>query len=169
MDSPELPDIQLNYEKAVAGLGKICVEFQRLETHLKAATGLLLEPTDPQVGMIVMAQLSFRTIIDLLYSLYHYRFENQLEDKELEKLKKYLGECLDFEQRRNRLIHSHWMPDLEGWKGAVRTKHTAKKGKGLEFQKETLSQSAFEELAKGFQDLRETYLRDWAERVHRYD
>jgi len=169
MDSPEPPEIQLNYEKAIAGLGKICVEFQRLETCLKAATGLLLDPTDFQVVTIVTAQLSFGAIIDLLYSLYRYRFQSQLEDKELEKLNEYLGKCLKLASRRNQIIHSHWKPDLEEGNGALGTKHMAKKGKGLQSQKETVSESDLEELAKGFQDLRETYLRDWAERVHRYD
>jgi hypothetical protein len=46
---------------------------------------------------------------------------------------------------------------------------TSARRRGLEQLKETLSQADLEELAKGFQDLRETYLRDCPERMHRYD
>jgi hypothetical protein len=56
---------QANYEKTVEGLGKICVEFQRLESYLKLAIPVLLAPDDLRLGGIVTAQLSFNATLDL--------------------------------------------------------------------------------------------------------
>ncbi|MGA8658103.1 MAG: hypothetical protein WB586_18320 [Chthoniobacterales bacterium] len=81
---------QLNYKKTIEALGRICVEFQRLETHLKAATTLLLDPDDWRVGTIVTTQLPFKGLLDLFYALYHHRFNDPNEHKELTK---FLKKC----------------------------------------------------------------------------
>ena len=154
---------QLNYEKVVEGLGKICVEFQRLETNLKAALGLLVDPDNIHIGTIVTAQLSFGAILDLMYALYHYRFNDPLE---LEKLDLFLGECKRAEERRNQIIHSHWQVDFEAGKGAIRTKYTAKNRKELKRQKETLSQADMEKITEELKSLRTRFLQDWATRIH---
>lgn len=116
--------IQLKYEQAVEGLGRISVEFQRLESRLASGIAFLLDPDDAYLGAIVTAQLSFRVLIDLFAALYHHRFDDPLKDKELAKL---LGRCAEAEQRRNQIIHSEWTPDYKTGKDAVRTKYTARK------------------------------------------
>jgi hypothetical protein len=77
--------MRVNYNQAVEGLGRICVEFQRLEKILKTATASLVHPNDRRVGAIVTAQLSFRALLDLYYALHHHRYDNALADKELDK------------------------------------------------------------------------------------
>jgi hypothetical protein len=77
--------MRVNYNQAVEGLGRICVEFQLLETILKTATASLVDPKDSTIGAIVTAQLSFRALLDLYYALHHHRYDNALADKELDK------------------------------------------------------------------------------------
>jgi hypothetical protein len=71
---PDVAVVKLNYDKAVEGLGKICVEFQVLETHLKVAIAKLLDPDDHRLGVIVTAQLSFKAIVDLFGALHQQFF-----------------------------------------------------------------------------------------------
>jgi hypothetical protein len=121
---PDEAVIDLNYDRAVQALGKICVEFQSLETYLKVAVGQLLAPDDARLGVILTAQLSFKATLDLFGALYQHRFNSPTEQEEL---KKFLSECEAAETRRNQIIHSHYQPDIIRAKGAIRTKHTARR------------------------------------------
>jgi hypothetical protein len=157
---------QANYEKTVEGLGKICVEFQRLESYLKIAIPILLAPDDLGLGGIVTAQLSFNATLDLFYALYHYRFPDPAELKEL---KEFLGKCASAEIKRNKMIHSRWEFDSESGKGAIRTKHTAKNRKEFKRQREILSSADMEEIAGELRALWDEFFRDWVPRVHRWE
>jgi hypothetical protein len=128
--------VKLNYDSAVETLGKICVEFQRLESHLKVAIADLLDPHDSVPGMIVTAQVSFKAILDLFGALFEHRFNDPALQK---KLAKFLDQCKAAEDRRNQVIHSHWEPDIFTGKGAVRRKSTAR-GK-LKTEQQVLSQA----------------------------
>jgi hypothetical protein len=154
--------MRVNYNQAVEGLGRICVEFQRLETILKTATASLVHPNDPTVGAIVTAQLSFRALLDLYYALHHHRYDNALADKELDK---FLGQCAKAEERRNQIIHSYWAPDYLGGKGAKRTKFTAKNRKELKQQVEVLSKADLEKIADELRALHITFHQNWTERA----
>jgi hypothetical protein len=154
--------MRVNYNQAVEGLGRICVEFQRLETILKTATASLVHPDDRRVGAIVTAQLSFRALLDLYYALHHHRYDNALADKELDK---FLGQCAKAEERRNQIIHSYWAPDYLGGKGAKRTKFTAKNRKELKQQVEVLSKADLEKIADELRALHTTFHQNWAERA----
>jgi len=131
---------QANYDKAVEGLGTICVEFQRLELYLKQAIALLICPNDTPVGTIVTAQLSFNATLDLLYALYHHRFADDPPDT-LKDLKKFLKKCENAATRRNEIVHASVAPDFKTGKGIVRTKYIAKSRKELRRQVEMLSPS----------------------------
>jgi hypothetical protein len=124
-----------NYEKTVHGLGSICVEFQRLESFLKLATPILVNPKDLHLGKVITAELSVRATLDLLYALYHYRFN---DPEELKELQNFLNECAKAEEDRNRFIHSRRNIDIDAGKGAIRIKHTARNRKEFRSQKETL-------------------------------
>jgi hypothetical protein len=156
--------MRVNYNQAVEGLGKICVEFQRLETILKTATASLVHPNDPTVGAIVTAQISFRALLDLYYALHHHRYANALADKELAK---FLVQCAKAEDRRNQIIHSYWAPDYQGGKGAKRTKFTAKNRKELKQQVEILSLADLEKITDELRDLHTTFHRNWAQRARK--
>lgn len=174
MNSEDAPTLRVldyskkNFDKVVEGLGRICVAFQRLETHLKGAIRLLIDPDDWRLGTIITAQLSFPTVLDVLFAVYHHRFKDSVEAKEFEELKEFLGKCLAANNSRNQIIHSHWMPDLVGQKGAVRTKFTAKNRKELKQQRETVSPGDLEKIAAEFETLRSTFVEQWVDRVHRY-
>jgi hypothetical protein len=157
---------QANYEKTVEGLGKICVEFQRLESYLKLAIPVLLAPDDLRLGGIVTAQLSFNATLDLFYALYHYRFTDPAE---LKDLKEFLGKCASAEEKRNQMIHSRWEFDSESGKGAIRTKHTAKNRKELKRQREILSPADMEKVAGELRALGSEFFQDWVPRVHRWE
>jgi len=158
---------QENYDKAIEGLGTICVEFQRLESHLKATITLLLSPDDLKLGTIVTAQLSFNAILDLLYALYHYRFPDP-PDK-LKGFKKFLEKCGEAAARRNQIVHSYVAPDLKTGKGIVRTKYTAKSRKELRRQEEMLSPADMQKVSDEIRSLRNLYMKDWADRIHTWE
>src|SRR4029077_12234226 len=101
--------LKLNYDKSVETLGKITVEFQVLETQLKAAIGMLLDPVNHRLGLIVTAQLPFKATLDLLGALYEERFA--AEEAEQDELANFLDRCNKIEDRRNQIVHSQWMPD----------------------------------------------------------
>ena len=155
-----------NYKKTVEGLGLICAEFQRLESILKLAIPILIDPNDLRLGRIITAELSFRATLDLLYAIYDYRSEDQ---KELDELQEYLGECTKVEQRRNQVIHSRWIMDIDAGKGAIRIKHTAKNRKAFRSQRETLLPADMEELAKDIRAVAEKLIKIWLQRIHQYE
>jgi hypothetical protein len=162
----EFPDqivIDLNYERAVEAIGKVCVEFQRLETLLKVAIGDLVDPPDHRLGMIVTAQLSFKAILDLFGALFEHRFNDPAQQK---KLRKFLDRCKAAEDRRNQVIHSHWEPDSYGGQGAVRRKSTAR-GK-LKTEQQILSQADLQDQANELAALRGIFSKDWMPSVHGY-
>jgi hypothetical protein len=159
---------QANYEKTIEGLGTICVEFQGLESFLKSAIALLICPNDTPVGIIVTAQLSFNATLDLLYALYHHRFSDDPPDT-FKALDKYLEKCGKAATRRNEIVHSYVAPDFKTGKGIIRTKYTAKNRNELRRQEEMLSPAAMQKVSNEPRSLRDLYMRDWIERIHRWE
>jgi hypothetical protein len=149
-----------NYQKAVFGLGRISVEFQRLETVLKLGIGLLIDPGDRKVGTILTAQLSFVKILDTFGALYAHRFHDADEWKELNL---FLAACHKAEARRNQIIHSHWRLDKSGGKGAILTKSTARKE--LRRHEEVLSEAGVAEEFQTLQTLTKTFFAVWLPRI----
>lgn len=86
------------WEQVVHGLGEICVEFQTLETVVKAGIGKLISADNDLMGPLVTAELSFRQSVDLLYTLFADRWEGSDRAK---KLKPILVRCIEAEGQRN--------------------------------------------------------------------
>ena len=165
-DFPTAPDrtvIKLNYERAVEALGKVCVEFQALETDFKDAVGELIDPLDYRLGLIIASQLPFKGVLDLFQALFYYRLKNPDLQK---KLGTFLGQCKAAEDRRNQIIHSNWIPDDMEGKGALRVKHSAR-GE-LKSTAEPLSQADLEAVANEFSNLRMKLYKDWFPKVREY-
>jgi|SRR5580692_7948160 hypothetical protein len=57
------------WEKVVHGLGLPCVEFQMLETLIKAAISEFAASDDRVLGSLITAELSFNASVELLYAL----------------------------------------------------------------------------------------------------
>ena len=93
------------WEKVVHGLGLPCVEFQMLETLIKAAISEFAASDDRVLGSLITAELSFNASVELLYALFEYQWEGSSRPKELKAI---LGRCVTAESKRNQLIHSNW-------------------------------------------------------------
>jgi hypothetical protein len=128
-------------------LGKVTAEFASLEHSLKVLAGLLLHKTDQELGQIVTAQLSFRSLLDLVGSLALYRVSDDPAHGEIDEL---LSRAERVEKRRNRVTHSDWgpatvrEPDREK---RARFKTTARRAKGLSFELENMSPTDVEDIA----------------------
>src|SRR5260221_2428760 len=160
---PDQAIIDLNYNQAIEAIGKVSVEFQRLETLLKVAAGHLVDPLDHRLSLIITAQLSFKAVLDLFGAIFEHRFNDPPQQK---KLDKFLGRCKEAENRRNQVIHSHWGPDTYGGKGAVRRKSTAR-GK-LKTEQQVISRGELQKHANDLVTLRTEFTRDWMPYVSAY-
>lgn len=132
------------WEQVVHGLGVVCIEFQMLETVLKAGIGELAAKDDRILGSLISAELSFKGLVDLLYGLVEYEWEGSNHPKELKLI---LGRCIAAEGKRNQLIHSNWYePTTE--QGVTRVKFTARNQKGLRMQNETVTPEDMDKIAE---------------------
>jgi len=134
---PELADILISSkttalpDEALTEIGRVVVNFVILESELFVLIHGLLG-TKPEVSRIVTSELSFRNLVDLSASL----MKQVYGKKEFDAYKKVAIFAIEAEEKRNRIIHSIWGRQSGEGKIAVRTKHTAKRGKGLDFQRE---------------------------------
>jgi hypothetical protein len=128
----------------VHGLGLVCIEFQMLETLIKAAIGEFAASGERVLGSLITAELPFKAAVDLLYALFEYRSEGSSCPKELKAI---LVRCVTAEGKRNQLIHSSWYePTTE--LGATRVKFTARNQKGLRVQHEIVTPAHMEKIAE---------------------
>jgi hypothetical protein len=115
-------------EVLLTEIGRVVANFALLENELFILIHWLLG-TDKEISRIVTSELSFRNLLDLSASLV-----KQVHDTdaaiEYGQVLKLVSEA---EEERNRIIHSRWGA---GGHHAVRTKHTAKRGKGHTMQRE---------------------------------
>jgi hypothetical protein len=74
------------WEKVVHGLGLPCVEFQMLETLIKAAISEFAASDDRVLGSLITAELSFNASVELLYALFEYQWEGPSRPKELKAI-----------------------------------------------------------------------------------
>jgi hypothetical protein len=103
------------------GLGNFVMEFQLLETLIKDAISFLINKNDSIPGRIVTAEMSFRTLLDVLVALFHYETR---DESRTEVLKTALTQSQKASDRRNALVRSYWHTDQDG--GTVRLKMRAK-------------------------------------------
>ena len=89
-------------DRFLKAMGKVVVEFERLEGMLDSGLWVLLN-TGQRPGHIVVTSMSFRNKLDAFDALARHRKEGSL-DKELhENLVRHLS---GLEERRNRVLHS---------------------------------------------------------------
>lgn len=99
--------LKLNREEQTrlfAAIGRIVVEFQQMESWLaESLTGLLaLDPMGDR--HTVLASMSFRQKVDLLFVLYGRKRRHDLKTP-METVRKALHKA---EEYRNRIVHSVW-------------------------------------------------------------
>jgi hypothetical protein len=115
----------------LAGIGRVVANFALLENELFLLIRFLLG-VDTNIAGIVTSEMSFRNLLDLSTSLIKEKHGGD-EAKQCAEVLKIASEA---EEIRNRLIHSVWGVWGSGGAIVIRTKHTAKRGKGLNFQRE---------------------------------
>lgn len=123
-------------------LGEALVWFEELDDQLSAGISFLVGRGD-DVGQIVTAGLSFRAKPDLFGALFR---NKRPQSENLERLDALLGACQQIEQKRNEVVHSRWLHDLDGF-GMTRTKVTAHRKRGLQRHSEKLTPAQVQTIA----------------------
>jgi hypothetical protein len=117
-------------EEFLVEIGRIVVNFALLERELFSLIHGLLK-TSEETSRILTSELPFRTLLDLSASLV-----KQIHGvDEAERYKEVLKIASGAEDERNLIVHSIWGINLGG-NTIIRTKHTAKRRKGLHFNRE---------------------------------
>jgi len=130
--------------KFLEAVGRVTVEFAKLEAELSGFIVVLLDKPDTEFGPIVTSELSFKQLVQLLMSLYQHA--NSKEDQIVE-LKAILTKCSSLEIQRNTIIHSEWT-SAEMWNWARRRKVTSKFKKGLHKEDERVGIDELKNLAE---------------------
>lgn len=117
-------------------LGHVLTSFQDLEHQLTQIAGYFIDPSDYQTGIIITSELSFRGLVNLVYSLAQHR---GVDPKRVQSLRDILKDCFSSEQRRNSLIHSYWEPEPESLQ-VTRFKYTSKYPSGYKHQVENVTE-----------------------------
>jgi hypothetical protein len=110
-------------------IGKITASFALLEQILAFFVWSLISK-DSVIGQIVTAELSFKTLLSLLSSLYRHATKSDSKIKELDNL---LKRALQVEEKRNVISHSIWGTGQTP-NSITRINTTAKISKGLRRQ-----------------------------------
>ena len=117
----------------LAEIGRVVANFALLEYEFYILIHGLLG-TRKEISRIVTSELSFRNLLGLSASL----VKEIHGEEEAERFKETLKLASEAEEERNRIIHSVWGGGGSG--NVVRSKHTARRAKGLSFQREEYSQ-----------------------------
>lgn len=125
-------------------LGRLSFEFSRLETLLGCTVGYLTNPTDVNIGQILVSEMSFRARVAALSALYPARVKKQFDK---DALASFLSSAHSAENERNKLIHSFYRLKEVGSASAIRIKVTAKERGGMKIQSETVGAASIAERA----------------------
>ena len=139
-------DVTIKQNEVNMLIGKVSSYFNGLEKYIQTLI-IQLIGQDIRIGEIVTAELSFRNLISLLFSLYKYRKSNQHDINHMEKICK---KALDLESKRNKVIHSIWAVNDKIEDDILRIKVTAKYKHGL---KHTYERTDTSELHKISQEI----------------
>jgi len=110
-------------------IGRVVANFALLENELSSLIHCLLG-TNEDITRIITSELSFRNLIDMSASLV---IQTQTP-KDVEKYKATLKLVGDVEVKRNNIVHSLWGAGFT--RVATRTKHIAKRARGLQIKRE---------------------------------
>jgi len=103
--------IHAEFEEYCAAIGKVALDFGRLETTLDLALGLLINSQDIVTGQIVVSRIQgFQVKVKLFQELSRRHFPRKRSAKhELHAVIDLLTKSLDkAAEDRNRLVHSSW-------------------------------------------------------------
>jgi hypothetical protein len=118
---------KFTWDESARAIGRICMSFQKLEESLSGHIASLVSK-DLQLGIIITAELSFRTKASLLRSVFLYRTDSPEVPGALKRL---FARMHSAEQRRNTLLHSYWGRTPDDNETLTRFKYTAKSAKGF--------------------------------------
>jgi hypothetical protein len=138
------PGAKRQWDEVVYGLGSVSMEFQMMESVLKAAISDLVAKDDPVMGSIITAELSFEGLMDLLYAAWEYRWEGSSKVAGLEKI---LNRCAKAKAKRNQLVHSEWYRVSKDGEGAFRVKMSHRSRKGFRVKNEKITPAIMNEVA----------------------
>ena len=150
-------------------IGRMIVKFQYLEHCIEWYIWHLLRVPKRQAD-IVLCEASFSRKLSMLQSLGMDTFASPPhdyvhKDDHLRELERIMKEAFLCEARRNQFIHSYWLEGVRPTDGKViRIKMTAKSGRGLRTQGESLSAREILEVASTMERLAQDTLRacQWA-------
>jgi hypothetical protein len=117
------------------GLGRLSMEFSKLETALACGIGYFVSAS-VSVGQIVGGEMGFKAKVALFSSLCLHHTPNSTAVARLKTFRKHVEEV---ELRRNSLLHSFYWPDSSGSAALLRIKTTAKPAKGLQIEFERIT------------------------------
>jgi hypothetical protein len=160
--------MKVGYEKVVDEIGRVCVEFQLLESTVRDAIVSLVG--EWAVGAILTEMLSFKNLLRALYNLFDYKWEGEGAHEEVTGVVgAIVAEANRCEGDRNRIIHSVWYLSK---KGAVRWKHVFKPQKirfdQEEFDEKTIKEitQRFTECRKRIEELMDKYYPGWSDKLY---
>jgi hypothetical protein len=128
-------------EEVPAAIGLIALNFAKLEDGISVAIARVLE-IQPNVGQIVVAEMSFKYKVHLLGSLLHRSAGDarlNIGDAEpLEFIRELTSQCSRAEELRNQVMDSSWTRTYPDRGRVRRRKVTAKASRGLHIHEEEL-------------------------------
>lgn len=142
-------DVMKKQDQVNMLIGKVSSYFNGLEKYIQTLISKLIGP-DIRIGEIVTAELSFRNLIALLFSLYKYRKSDPHDINQMEEICK---RAKDLESRRNKVIHSIWAVNDKIEEDILRIKVTAKYKQGLKHTYERTDTSELHKISHEIVDL----------------
>ncbi|MGM0855594.1 MAG: hypothetical protein ACQEW0_00750 [Pseudomonadota bacterium] len=136
-------------ERLCCAIGDIVINFQHMELWLSELLAKLLEVTGDDGRYKIMASMSFRQKVDLMYVLFQDKAENHFgADVELGKKGLYKAE-----EFRNRVVHSVW--SVAGHDTSWVREKSSLRGKGYSRSEKFVNIKMLEEAAKSIKTLKE--------------
>ena len=131
-------------EDVLTEIGRIVTHFALLEIVLNSLVRGLIG-LDDRSNRVLTSELSFARLQDVAVSLVKEHHEERVAD-----LKEALKLVSKAESDRNAVLHSRWGLSPFGKDGlaVIRTKYTAKRRKGLDFQREILNAADLRAMAR---------------------
>ena len=133
------------HDETLKQLGRVTVNFQRIEAMLGMVTWSMLG-TDQRAGQIVTTNLAFSKLCDVCLTLMRYR---RPDGPFLPRMEAIVKRASVGEQRRNTLVHSHWLlsENDENPSEAFRMKFAVNRNQGFKVSVESMTSDVVKTLA----------------------
>lgn len=128
-------------------VGRIAMNFGEIEEVLSSCISYLLG-TDPEKGLIITCEMSYRAKVQVLASLVKKEYEKYELEISHSDFKDLLYMCTKSEELRNKLLHSSWIYDHSKSHVEIRRRKTSAKMKhGYKQDEEPLTPGQVLEMA----------------------